>query len=75
MTDEKLELLNNLMFKADNKALDLINSKIDQFKEHMDQELKSFSGLKWDDLIVHFEWIVNVHGKIQNEANFTGEQS
>lgn len=60
MEVDQLELIFNLFEKADLKALEQINSCPEEFKDFVDSESKANKGIKWDDIIVNFEWKVTI---------------
>jgi len=56
MDPEMNELLFNLFNKADNKAFESMNNDVAGFKDFAQADFKNHKGLKWDDLIVRWEW-------------------
>lgn len=56
MDPEMNELLFNLFNKADNKAFENMSKDVDGFKDFAQTDFKNHKGLKWDDLIVRWEW-------------------
>jgi len=56
MDGELVDLLYNLFNKGDDKFLKIVNLDVEQLKNFVEEEFSSHPGLKWDDLIVLFEW-------------------
>jgi len=56
MDEELVELLFNLFNKADSKLLEIVATDVEELKNYVEEEFDSHKGLKWDDLIVLFEW-------------------
>lgn len=63
-----IELLFNLLKKADTKALENINSNSATFKEFIESEIVGCKGLKWDDLIVRFEWSLDINKNVNKSS-------
>jgi hypothetical protein len=58
MDPEQLEVIFNLLTKADDKALQLMNTNIEIFEALRKADLDK-KGIKWEDLILRFEWLSN----------------
>lgn len=56
---EWLQLVYDILSKADAKALQSIDNNTDKFIEFVDSETLSRKGCTWDDIIYKFEWLSN----------------